>query len=99
MALREFRPPAEQGHAAAQNNLGNMYANGWGVPEDDRQAVLWYRKAAEQGDARAQFNLGPCTTTVRAFPRTTSKLMRGSISPLHKETRRRNKPGPASGNA
>ena len=99
VALREFRPPAEQGEAAAQFALGLMYDNGRGVPEDDRQAVLWYRKAAEQGDARAQFNLGPCTTTVRAFPRTTSKLMRGSISPLHKDTRRRHKPGPASGNA
>ena len=57
-ALREFRPLAEQGDAAAQVNLGIMYDNGDGVPEDDRQAVFWYRKAAEQGNTAAQVNLG-----------------------------------------
>ena len=43
---------------AVQSNLGLMYDNGEGVPEDDRQAVFWYRKAAKQGDAVAQSNLG-----------------------------------------
>ena len=57
-ALREFRLLADQGDAAAQYNLGFMHDNGVGVPEDDRQAVFWYRKAAEQGDAAAQYNLG-----------------------------------------
>ena len=49
---------AEQGNASAQFNLGNMYANGQGVKQDDVEAVKWYRKAAEQGDVKAQFNLG-----------------------------------------
>jgi len=31
-----------------------MYARGEGVPQDDAQAVIWYRKAAEQGLALAQ---------------------------------------------
>ena len=57
-ALREFRPLAEQGDAEAQFNLGVMYADGEGVPEDDVQAAFWFRKAAEQGVAAAQFNLG-----------------------------------------
>ena len=35
-----------------------MYANGEGVPEDDKEAVKWYRLAAEQGHAQAQYNLG-----------------------------------------
>jgi len=35
-----------------------MYANGRGVPEDDAEAVRWYRLAAEQGHAHAQYNLG-----------------------------------------
>jgi uncharacterized protein len=35
----------------AQYNLGVMYAIGQGVPEDDAEAVKWYRKAAEQGHA------------------------------------------------
>ena len=57
-ALRELRPLAEQGDAEAQYNLGVMYERGEGVPQNDRQAVFWYRKAAEQGDAEAQYNLG-----------------------------------------
>ena len=35
-----------------------MYANGEGVPENDAEAVKWFRLAAEQGHAGAQFNLG-----------------------------------------
>ena len=35
-----------------------MYDNGQGVPEDDMEAVKWWRKAAEQGDEAAQYNLG-----------------------------------------
>ena len=49
---------AEQGYAGAQYNLGLMYAQGEGVPEDDAEAVRWYQMAAEQGQAGAQFNLG-----------------------------------------
>jgi TPR repeat protein len=53
-----LRPLAEQGIASAQSNLGVMYANGEGVPENDAEAVKWYRLAAEQGYALAQYNLG-----------------------------------------
>jgi TPR repeat protein len=49
---------AEQGHAEAQFNLGLMYYNGQGVPQEYKAAVQWFRKAAEQGDAEAQFNMG-----------------------------------------
>ncbi len=57
-ALREWLPLAEQGVAYAQFNLGVMYRNGQGVPQDDAETVKWYRKAAEQGVAGAQYNLG-----------------------------------------
>ena len=56
--LDELRALAEQGDADAQFNLGVMYANGRGVPEDDTEAVRWYRLAADQGNAAAQVNLG-----------------------------------------
>ena len=52
---------AKQGDVLAQSLLGLigwMYANGYGVPENDREAVKWYRLAAEQGNANAQNNLG-----------------------------------------
>ena len=35
-----------------------MYGEGRGVPKDDVQAALWYRRAAEQGYADAQYSLG-----------------------------------------
>jgi len=38
-ALAEWTPLAEQGNASAQFNLGLMYSNGWGVPENDKTAV------------------------------------------------------------
>ena len=57
-ALKEWKPLADQGHAYAQLNLGVMYANGEGVPEDDAEAARWYRLAADQGHADAQNNLG-----------------------------------------
>jgi hypothetical protein len=57
-AIREFFPLAEQGHAKAQYNVGHMYRNGHGVPQDYFEAMRWYRKAADQGLAQAQNNLG-----------------------------------------
>ena len=56
--LEELRQRAEQGHADAQTGLGAMYATGQSVPQDDAEAVKWYRKAAKQGYAYAQFLLG-----------------------------------------
>ena len=35
-----------------------MYDHGYGVPENDAEAVKWFRKAAVQGNAKAQTNLG-----------------------------------------
>ena len=56
--MRWYRKAAAQGHAAAQYNLGVMYGNGWGVPQDYEEAMRWYLKAADQGYAAAQYDLG-----------------------------------------
>jgi hypothetical protein len=57
-------------------NLGVMCRNGGrGAPENDAEAVKWYRMATEQGDADAQFNLsnmyakgqGVPTNNVKAY--------------------------------
>ena len=56
--LREWTPLAEQGDADAQFNLGVMYNQGQGVPQDNKTAVKWYKLAAEQGHASAQHYLG-----------------------------------------
>jgi uncharacterized protein len=57
-ALRRIRPLAEQGNASAQNELAFLYSYGYGVPQNDAEAMKWYRKAADQGNADAQSNLG-----------------------------------------
>lgn len=49
---------AEKGSARAQTNLGLMHGDGLGVPQNDKQAVKWYRMAARQGEKRAQYYLG-----------------------------------------
>ena len=56
--LASVRRCAEQGDAQAQFNLGLMYDMGDGVPQDDAEAVRWYRRAAEQDFANAQTLLG-----------------------------------------
>ena len=49
---------AESGDAEAQFRLGGLYDTGRGVPQDDAEAMKWYRLAADQGHAMAQHNLG-----------------------------------------
>jgi TPR repeat protein len=44
--------------AGAQRNLGIMYVEGEGIPQDITQGVYWLSKAAEQGLAGAQLKLG-----------------------------------------
>ena len=55
--MKWYRRAAEQGDAAAQNNLAICYENGQGVEQDNEEAVKWYRKAAEQDYFLAQVQL------------------------------------------
>jgi uncharacterized protein len=57
-AIVACRRLADQGDAAAQHNLGVLYARGEAVPRDYAEAAKWYFKAAAQGHARAQSRLG-----------------------------------------
>ncbi len=56
-ALTQWQPLAEEGRADSQFGMGLLYANGFGVPLDDDQALKWYRLAADQGHTQAQCNL------------------------------------------
>lgn len=49
---------AARGNTTAMINLANLFQQGMGVNEDDRQALEYIRQAAELGDARAQYELG-----------------------------------------
>ncbi len=67
-AFRLLQPLAKQGDAFAQFNLGIMYGQGRGVPQDKTEAMKWYRRAAERGDADAQFSLGTMYRLGRGVP-------------------------------
>ena len=64
-AITELRRQAEQGDAEAQIDLGLRYANGEGVPQDDAEAVRWFRLAAEQENADAQDLRGGVSSRTR----------------------------------
>ena len=51
-------PLAQQGDAAAQTYVGEIFEKGLGVPPDYAAAAHWYRRAAEAGHSRAAINLG-----------------------------------------
>ena len=55
-ALREWKPLAEQRYAAAQYNLGKMYADGQGVIQDNVYAHMWSNIAASSGIENASNN-------------------------------------------
>jgi TPR repeat protein len=57
-AVKEWRPLAEKGDAPSQFNLGLMYVDGLGVPQDYNQALSWFERSAQQDYAKAQLNLG-----------------------------------------
>jgi len=56
--VRRYREAADRGNASAQYDMGWLYENGQGVPQDYREAMRWYRKAANQGKAAAQNSIG-----------------------------------------
>ena len=75
LAAGWFFRAAEQGYADAQFNLGLMYANGEGVPQDMEQAVELFKKAAEQGHVDAQNNLGAMYFTGEGVARDEKKAI------------------------
>jgi hypothetical protein len=56
--LQQLMRLGAQGNASAQNQLGQLYANGRGVPQDYTTARRWFEKAAAQGHGWAQNQLG-----------------------------------------
>ena len=57
-ALENYYEAAEAGLAEAQNALGYMYGEGWGVEIDDNKSHQWFELAAAQGLPQAKINLG-----------------------------------------
>ncbi len=58
-ALYWLTKAAEQGHAEAQKEIGEMYESGEGVQRSFEQAFTWFLKAAESGSRNARvFQIG-----------------------------------------
>jgi len=57
-AFTLWEPLAEAGSAPAQFNLGLLFFDGKGVPQDFERAAKWFERAADQGFVGAQRNLG-----------------------------------------
>jgi uncharacterized protein len=67
--ITALKAKARSGNADSQFELGVLYENGEDVPQDFKQAVIWYRKAAEQGDSDAQYSLGFAYCYGQGIPR------------------------------
>ncbi len=57
-ALRNWKPLAEQGEVEAQDNLGLMYEEGYGVLQDYAEAVRWYRLAGSSNNLGRMYEQG-----------------------------------------
>ncbi len=55
---QSYRARAEHGDPRAQYELGRLFFEGKGVPQDYEESVHWYRAAADQGWVPAQSSLG-----------------------------------------
>jgi TPR repeat protein len=56
--MRAWLVLADEGAAEAQNNIGHLYEQGFGVSQNYAKAMDWYLLAADQGLAEAQHNMG-----------------------------------------
>jgi TPR repeat protein len=70
-----YRKSAEQANVEAQYNLGQMYANGEGVPEDYVEAYAWLSIAATQADAEDRCRGSKCGVFGRSEAYATSEML------------------------
>ena len=56
-ALANCQPLADEGNVDAMFCVGQMYANGFGVPMDDTMAMKWFGLAAGEGHPEALYRL------------------------------------------
>ncbi|MDR3476316.1 MAG: peptidoglycan-binding protein [Devosia sp.] len=54
----DLRQAAADGDAQAQFEIAAIYSEGRAVPQDFKQAAIWYERAAAQGFGPAQYRLG-----------------------------------------
>jgi len=57
-SVKAFIGKAANGTAAEQFRLGEMYAHGKDVKQNDSLAIKWFKKSAEKGNLDAEYQLG-----------------------------------------
>jgi len=57
-ALKIWQTRAKHGDAAAQNDLGYMYAHSEGMTLDYGQVLAWYRKTTDKSFTQTETNFG-----------------------------------------
>jgi hypothetical protein len=78
----ELRQSAEQGDPDAEWQLGILYHDGDGIPQNDTLAMQWFERAAEQGYVPAQATLGAYYWAGRGVPPDRSKAYFWSLLAL-----------------
>ena len=68
-AAKEWRPLAQEGSPEAQFNLGLLYIDGQGVPQDYGEALNWFKRSADQDYVKAQLNLGALYSSGKGIKR------------------------------
>src|SRR4051812_34598785 len=74
-ALAAWQPLAVQGNPVAQNNIGIMYLDGKGVPQNTSEAVRYLSLSAAAGSSLGQNNLGGLYRDGKGVPRDYNKAM------------------------
>ena len=85
-----YRKVAEQGDAVAQFNLGILYHDGHGVPQDDTKRQRGGARRQSKATPRRSTTSRICTTRATVCLRTTLKRRFGIARRLSKATLRRN---------
>ena len=71
-AFTLFEQAAKQNDAWGLNNLGGLYEMGWGVKQDRRKALDYYREAFTKGNAHAGQNMKRLALALGGEPATAS---------------------------
>src|SRR5262249_48511432 len=75
-SVATLKKQAAQGVVEAQFTLGVLYSKGERVPQNEAEALKWFRLAAAQGHARAQLNLGLLYATGEGVPQDDAEALR-----------------------
>lgn len=56
-AIEMYQKAAEKGNPDALRSIGDIFKEGWNVPQDLGEAMKWYKKASDSGDGWATYNV------------------------------------------